>query len=824
MQASEITNIFGSNVKTFVTKDEVPEIINDSNLTGSFLLSSYHGDDNIVPYIVLSNGRALRLDGNTYQYMQESKQRYTDLNEEYSTLSHKIENTYDKSLDILKNAQDIINLNNGKIEKSIEEINEFKRTADETLSNLKRTETDIKNGLINEFNSRILQTSDKVDSFISNSQYIYDEKTGQRRLIRTQLSDVIQSYNLLASYVYDSYTYSLSYIQQTAYDINLSVKDTESNINSKIDITKSSISNIISYLGTYTGIVVNSDNPEESYISMVANKFSLRDADKINEETGERIKGKKRILDKNGKITFDFDNFKLDELGYITVGNNPLTYFKYEPTGYLTIGSYFNYDTDGILNIQGIINGSTINGGTITGSTIKAGYIYGTTIKGGSLFIGDDIKSETSHYFSVDGSGNLTANYAKLNNASISGNITANTFSTPSNSFIIDKYGNITASNGTFKDVTLDNAKVTGDIIANSFKSNNETFSIDKDGKIIAKNLNVDGGKFTNVTVSGNIEAQTFSLITDSSGISHFKVNEKGEIEATGATLFDATVTGTISAIKGKIGGFDIHDTFIGTKGNDEDNKKYYSTVNTPTMSLFNEFIVFNDANRQALLGTTSNLGYPILCRLYDENNSIMGSTLLSIWAKNTRNTDTGHTSSHAIYIGGGDVQGFALSTDFIGQDTDSEDTIHNISRNTMFVVCNGSGKYYLPDMEPWDNGHIVIFKRTRASTRKGNPDSVITIYGGKSKDYSRHSDGTPKDDDELYEPLNSKNITDYYQQQTYFEIDRGDFSETYNLQSDGDACAFVYINNITPVNYSFGTGNDNHRGCWFQLKFPRDW
>ena len=172
MNLNEITSILGFNVKTFVTKDAVPQIINNQKLIGAVILSSELGDDSIVPYIVLNNGRTRRLDGGTYQYLQSISGSLKNAYNNFTDWSHLIETTYSYSLDILSKSSQVVDEATNKITYFEESTNKFYRDTNNTVSELTTKVNDTYNNIYDISNSIIAQTSYSVNAAIKNSKYI----------------------------------------------------------------------------------------------------------------------------------------------------------------------------------------------------------------------------------------------------------------------------------------------------------------------------------------------------------------------------------------------------------------------------------------------------------------------------------------------------------------------------------------------------------------------------------------------------------------------------------------------------------------------------
>ena len=241
MNISEITGIFGNGVKTFVTRDKVPEIVNNEKLVGGLLLSSYYGDDNIIPYIIYSNGRAWRLDGSSYQNIINSNRKIDGSLSYISYWANYAKTSYDGSTDILTRINNIVNNATGDITYKSSYINTLVRTAEQTISKLDRIDEDVNNKVRTEVGAQIKQTADKINNTISKNQYVWDERTQTYTLIRKQLTDLWLSYDGLSSYVSDSYNFTTSLIKQTASSLSVEIFNTYSNAISYVTQTADEI-------------------------------------------------------------------------------------------------------------------------------------------------------------------------------------------------------------------------------------------------------------------------------------------------------------------------------------------------------------------------------------------------------------------------------------------------------------------------------------------------------------------------------------------------------------------------------------------------------
>lgn len=140
------------------------------------------------------------------------------------------------------------------------------------------------------------------------------------------------------------------------------------------------------------------------------------------------------------------------------------------------------------------------------------------------------------------------------------------------------------------------------------------------------------GGRaiLNDIILHGYIYAKGGVLQSVRSPNGNFSIDEQG----------NAKLKGEIEASKGKIGGFAINESSIGTALNiikDEDGTEDIGYGKENEMTLLDEFIVFNGKNRQAILGQWQSLGTPILMRLIDEVDDYLTRYGAVISIKNKR-------------------------------------------------------------------------------------------------------------------------------------------------------------------------------------------
>lgn len=282
------------------------------------------------------------------------------------------------------------------------------------------------------------------------------------------------------------------------------------------------------------------------------------------------------------------------------------------------------------------------------------------------------------------------------------------------------------------------------------------------------------GGRaiLNDIILHGYIYAKGGVLQSVRSPNGNFSIDEQG----------NAKLKGEIEASKGKIGGFAINESSIGTALNiikDEDGTEDIGYGKENEMTLLDEFIVFNGKNRQAILGQWQSLGTPILMRLIDEVDDYLTRYGAVISIKNKKG------KAAAMVFGGGYTAGLALKTVTFNSNSNKIDRSVNVA-----LLMDENTTYQLPDMQPYDDGHMIMVKAMNGSGKNGACNGMNITVGANIK-----ADGTTKT--------------------PYIMHDQGQHSQTLGLGAKGDAMILIFSTQI----YS-----DDGEGCWIQFKCPRDW
>lgn len=188
-----------------------------------------------------------------------------------------------------------------------------------------------------------------------------------------------------------------------------------------------------------------------------------------------------------------------------------------------------------------------------------------------------------------------------------------------------------------------------------------------------------------------------------------------------------------------------------------------------------------------------------------------------------------GAADNSAIAISGGYVSGLALKTEVIGHDSITQSTAPTVKSvtigrdvNSVYVSTHfnwrakatetdGTAVAYqsktrevkltLPDMQPYDNGHVLFIKR---GTNNGNYVRVIPGWS-----YRREFNSST-----LKWEVKSGRSYIIYDNESYATP-----SSPLTLQSCGDAMCLIYHREIRVT-----INNVTYYGAWVQHKFPRVW
>lgn len=339
-----------------------------------------------------------------------------------------------------------------------------------------------------------------------------------------------------------------------------------------------------------------------------------------------------------------------------------------------------------------------------------------------------------------------------------------------------------------------------------------------------------DNGVMTSADMSLYVTKDSGGYITNAK-IKADRIILEGAITAN--ETFKIDTDGYMQAIGGTIGGFQIGSNHIGTakKTTSGSGGTDIGYGTEGLMSLYNDSIIFNGKNRQAILGQWSTLGTPIMMRITDEVQDMIGryGAVISVRGSVTQNT--------ALEIGGGHVAGFNTKTlvsafDYVTQTSAPTRLNVNLDRTigSAFIstqyhwrakATDSNGKevdyqtktrdvyVYLPEMNHYDDGHVIHIKRGT------NSSNNVYIVPGKSKN--------------LIYKLYANGFGGYYTTETgntYILYDDNSYatsSEPLKIESEGDAMTFIYFKDLQ-LNVTKNNITTTYKGCWVQWKNPREW
>ena len=339
-----------------------------------------------------------------------------------------------------------------------------------------------------------------------------------------------------------------------------------------------------------------------------------------------------------------------------------------------------------------------------------------------------------------------------------------------------------------------------------------------------------DNGVMTSADMSLYVTKDSGGYITNAK-IKADRIILEGAITAN--ETFKIDTDGYMQAIGGTIGGFQIGSNHIGTakKTTSGSGGTDIGYGTEGLMSLYNDSIIFNGKNRQAILGQWSNLGTPIMMRIIDEDQGLIDryGAVITVRGSVIQNT--------ALEIGGGHVAGFNTKTlvsafDYVTQTKEPTRLNVNLDRTigSAFIstqyhwrdkATDSNGKevgyqtktrdvyVYLPEMNHYDDGHVIHIKRGT------NSSNNVYIVPGKSKN--------------LIYKLYENSYGGYYTTETgntYILYDNNSYatsSEPLKIESEGDAMTFIYFKDLQ-LNVTKNNITTTYKGCWVQWKNPREW
>lgn len=336
-----------------------------------------------------------------------------------------------------------------------------------------------------------------------------------------------------------------------------------------------------------------------------------------------------------------------------------------------------------------------------------------------------------------------------------------------------------------------------------------------------------DNGVMTSADMSLYVTKDSGGYITNAK-IKADRIILEGAITAN--ETFKIDTDGYMQASGGTIGGFEIGSNHIGTakKTTSGSGGTDIGYGTEGLMSLYNDSIIFNGKNRQAILGQWSALGTPIMMRITDEVQDLMGryGAFISVRGSTTQNT--------ALEIGGGHVAGFNTKTlvsafAYVTQTSAPTRLNVNLDRTigSAFIstqyhwrakATDSNGKevdyqtktrdvyVYLPEMNHYDDGHVIHIKRGT------NSSNNVYIVPGKSKNllYANGFGG--------YYTTETGNTYILYDDNSYATS-----SEPLKIESEGDAMTFIYFKDLQ-LRVTKNNITTTYKGCWVQWKNPRTW
>lgn len=201
------------------------------------------------------------------------------------------------------------------------------------------------------------------------------------------------------------------------------------------------------------------------------------------------------------------------------------------------------------------------------------------------------------------------------------------------------------------------------------------------------------------------IKADNIELEGIVSANRNFKIDDVGNMIAA-----NATVTGTLNAKSGKIGGFWVNGTGLTNQNQDANDEENYGKFNNDA------YIIFRNDDYKCFAGIGGNVlsassGARGVARFENEDSSnhwgLGTNYALLVSAKNA-------DENEAIHIGGGCISRLAVKTQTI-----SSNGSINAGTGSVAFVNSGEITTRLPDVFHYDDGHVVKLKNMNGSVVK---------------------------------------------------------------------------------------------------------
>lgn len=426
----------------------------------------------------------------------------------------------------------------------------------------------------------------------------------------------------------------------------------------------------------------------------------------------------------------------------------------------------------------------TNNGGSPTGVIVGRNAFNLTEIGVAGYYNGNN----TFYLSALDGSFKFGQG-----NSSITYNPSTNLITIGSS--VAMKWSNITDANAITDKLTYIDANgiYTGSLNADRITTG--TLSADR---IAANSLTANHIQTETITTLGNVTGGSFNL-----GNGKFVVDANGNLTST-----SASISGTITANSGKIGGFTISGDGLTNTPFDGTNEAYIIFRNDPSD-------IFAGIGTNVFSGVSGIVGVARF-ENHATSNFWYSGTNYSLYT-----SARGADNNCAISIGGGYVEGFAIKPMVVGLNQITSATrptsmtqaipraINAVYASSQFYWRSSSANSFeaytrdvylnFPDLQQYDNGHVLKIKR--------GVNSANHLYlSPGSYTYKEYVSGSWV---ERTGPTAIMMDGASYRYKT----------DPLDVESEGDAMEFVFFGDLSTT-YNGTT----YRGIWVQWKNPRVW